>query len=1352
MSVTIDSLDIQIRSSAGSAAANIDRLADSLKRLRENGKLTVVVNNLQRLSTALSSLQVTSAGLSSLRGLAGAMKALSSVQKSAGLNSILNALSRLPGIVNSLDSTTLATFTLRIQQLAAALRPLATELERVGTAFSRLPARIQQIVTATNRLNTNLEEVESNLQNLDVNGLNFASFVTGLQGVMAALQGVRDQLVAYISDAIEWDGIQFRFGRAFGEDADMVYQYAQKVSDTLKINMQQFMQYSSLYGSLLSGFGMEQEKVTTISIGLTELSYDIWAAYNDRYKTLEDASEAVRSAITGEIEPIRNAGIALTEASMQEYLDSLGMAHIRMANLSEAQKAQVRYAVMMESAMNQGIIGTYAAEMHTAEGAVRTLSQQMKSLGQAIGSIFIPILSAVIPWISAFVSILYDAIAAVAAFFSIPFFKINWGSPTKGLSSGLGDVAESAGAAEKALGGAGGAAKKLKDYTMGFDELNIIDPDSASGGGGGGGGGGAEAGEADWEGLDLETMWDESVFAKAAKQVDELKQKILDWFGKWKAEIAIISGALATLSIAALLTKLGTALQWGEKFLGVMGSIKKLASTAIVITLSFALTKASFANFMSEDGSFWDYVAGLIIGGAASWVLYSMWGPAGLAIGFGVTAVASVSAIIEEGGFNGETFLVGLTGLASAIASFAVAWKKTNLPAIIGDIGAFFALLRAGNSLPSVLAAAFPNLANAIAPVLGEFGAFFALLREGNSIWSVLAAAFPKLANALSPFLGQISAFFSLLRDGNSLWSVLSAAFPGIANAISTAVTAVGSFLGAITGPMIAAGAAIIAAIASVVLFLSRNWEKVTEAAKNFFNENIVPKLESMKESWEKIKEALSPAVELFKKASEWVKDLAKSFTEWWNEVEPLKVALDWINDGLKKITKPIKNAAKAFGEWWKEVKPLKTALGWLGDALEFVGGVIFAFLSGALAGAFSALVTMIEGFVQTFSGIIQIVSGVVQFLVALFTGGDVQEAVDLMISGIVDTFKGLWKMISAPIIEFWNGVVDWFWSLWDELVGHSIVPDMINAIVDWFLSLPGKIFGAVEEFIKGIIDRFKNMWSDIQDWWGSKVAPKFTEEYWKKVFETIRSAISTKLQEVKQKAAEKWAEIKEWFNLHVAPKFTVSYWKEKFDSMRSALSDKLGEVKKAAQDKWDEIKRWFDTNIAPKFTKDYWADKFSGLKDGLAEAIRGGINAAVAKINSFINWLNGHLKITLPAITIAGKSVFDGANFQVVSIPNIPQFAQGGVIEDGLFTMNRGEIAGKFTNGKSVVANNQMIVEGIAAGVYSAVVAAMNDTNGGNSQNINVYLDGKQIYASVKKTEAERGVSLMGNQLGYAY
>jgi hypothetical protein len=63
---------------------------------------------------------------------------------------------------------------------------------------------------------------------------------------------------------------------------------------------------------------------------------------------------------------------------------------------------------------------------------------------------------------------------------------------------------------------------------------------------------------------------------------------------------------------------------------------------------------------------------------------------------------------------------------------------------------------------------------------------------------------------------------------------------------------------------------------------------------------------------------------------------------------------------------------------------------------------------------------------------------------------------------------------------------------------------------------------------------------------------------------------------------------------------------------------------------------------------------------------------------------------------------------------------------------------------------NNDQIVTAVSQGVYSAVRAAM--SGNGNGQNVNVYLDGKQIYASVKKTETERGLSLMGSQLGYAY
>lgn len=86
-----------------------------------------------------------------------------------------------------------------------------------------------------------------------------------------------------------------------------------------------------------------------------------------------------------------------------------------------------------------------------------------------------------------------------------------------------------------------------------------------------------------------------------------------------------------------------------------------------------------------------------------------------------------------------------------------------------------------------------------------------------------------------------------------------------------------------------------------------------------------------------------------------------------------------------------------------------------------------------------------------------------------------------------------------------------------------------------------------------------------------------------------------------------------------------------------------------------------------------------------------------------------------------------------------IKQHKTGGRIEDGLFTMNKGEIAGKFDDGTTIVANNQQIIQGIKRGVYSAVVSAMKDTNG-NRTGGNVYMDGRKVgYTVAKSSYAEQ-------------
>ena len=145
-------------------------------------------------------------------------------------------------------------------------------------------------------------------------------------------------------------------------------------------------------------------------------------------------------------------------------------------------------------------------------------------------------------------------------------------------------------------------------------------------------------------------------------------------------------------------------------------------------------------------------------------------------------------------------------------------------------------------------------------------------------------------------------------------------------------------------------------------------------------------------------------------------------------------------------------------------------------------------------------------------------------------------------------------------------------------------------------------------------------------------------------------------------------------------------------------------------------------------------------------------MNAGIDKINNFITRVNSALRWDWSAFNFMGQEIFPSGSFTLATIPTISRFENGGFIEDGLFTMNRGEIAGKFNNGKSVVANNEQIIAGISEGVYSAVVTAMSETQSGGGQPVIVYLDGKQIYSSVKRTESRRGVNLMGNQVGYVY
>lgn len=553
----------------GDASQKINRLATALAALGNLSSFRSTTNSIVKLNSALTQLKWTDGD--KLASLANGLRPLSELDK-AHLTSFINQLGKLPGVINELEKADIDKFTRQMKDLSAAMKPFADEMQKVSNGFSAFPSKIQRIIASTNRYNGTVNKAASGTRA-------WSEALAGikLSTVIYASNRIGAIIAEYMYKASEWEGIMYRFGRAFGEEAEENYKWILKLNSELQINVQKFMQYASIYGTMLKGFGVAQKDAAAMAMNYTELTYDIWAGYNDIYKTFEDAAIAVRSAIAGEVEPIRRAGFTIVDSQLKITAANYGIAYSTQS-ASEELKSYLRYLTLIDQARAQDLIGTYAREMTTAEGLMRTLRQQLASLSQAFGSFLLPALVKVLPYVQAFVELIGEAIAALAQLFGIDLKPVDFSSGVNAGAAGAGAMADN-------LEDASGAAKKLKQYTAGFDELNVFDPNQGSGGAGIGAGGGGSL-----EGMfDIDKLWDESIFNSINSQVDELKEKLKDVL----ATVTSIAAGILAWKVA-------------KDFLTALKLLKELGSKGFAFKLDFQVL--GLAMFLADLKEFERYL------------------------------------------------------------------------------------------------------------------------------------------------------------------------------------------------------------------------------------------------------------------------------------------------------------------------------------------------------------------------------------------------------------------------------------------------------------------------------------------------------------------------------------------------------------------------------------------------------------------------------------------------------------------------------------------------------------------------------------------------------------------------
>lgn len=729
--VNITSLSVEISAESQGAELNIDKLTSAISNLRTKGNVTKVVNSLDKLAGSIATLKQASVGMSGLDKIASFLNGLSNVNPTASaksINTVVNAIKKIPAAVSGLNgvdfysmsgsitqltnalaplsildasnlkalgsafnaigkvpdlteklkATDLDSFASSCQKISAAITPLVSQLDKVGNAFAKLPPQLSKVVTQANRVTAANEKQRKSYLSLSnqMNGFmrNMAKLVS-----LKAIAEYLGNAVAKFNDFYEATDL---FHNAMGNLSGEADTLISKMQGLLGVDPTKAMTYMATIQSLDTSFGLTSDKAYILSKNLTQLAYDEGSYWN---KNVAETFTAMSSAISGEIEPIRRLGVDLSQARLQQELLALGF-NKQVSSLSQADKAVLRYIAIMKQTAN--VQGNLAQTIQSPANQIKILKAQLDMLAKSVGSLLYPAMKSILPPLIAAVQLIREFVQWVAKLMGV---KVVFTDFTKSAGSvgGIGDAMDDTTDSTKK------AAKALKDYTMGFDELNIIDPTQGSSGSGGGASAGNILGDVDLSGYDMFKQYNEEF----AKQIDAIKQKIKAMLPL----IATVATALAAWKLTNLITDIVDAI---SKMNALKSIVLGLGVFTVGVVLEITGIKDAIENGVNGK-NFAEIVLGALIGTTGAAILGK--GIAQFIVtGFGNTAVGA--AIKAAGGST-----------AGAIIGAAVGGVVTGIPMFV--TGVYDAVKNGLNTLNGILIPLGSTMAGAgIGAIIGSLG------------------------------------------------------------------------------------------------------------------------------------------------------------------------------------------------------------------------------------------------------------------------------------------------------------------------------------------------------------------------------------------------------------------------------------------------------------------------------------------------------------------------------------------------------------------------------------------------------------------------------------------------------
>jgi hypothetical protein len=204
-------------------------------------------------------------------------------------------------------------------------------------------------------------------------------------GIGAALAGSAVLVKQSIDNAADLGEAINKTEVVFKGAAGTVKDFSKTTANDLGISRAAALEAAGGYGAMFQALGLARKPAADMSMSLVKLAADMGSLHN---QDPTEMLEKIRAGMSGEMEPLKQFGIVLSETAVKEHAYKEGIA-ARGAELEESEKVQARYSLLMKQ--SAAAHGDFGNTMNSLPNLQRRFSAGWTDLTAKLGKAFLPI-------------------------------------------------------------------------------------------------------------------------------------------------------------------------------------------------------------------------------------------------------------------------------------------------------------------------------------------------------------------------------------------------------------------------------------------------------------------------------------------------------------------------------------------------------------------------------------------------------------------------------------------------------------------------------------------------------------------------------------------------------------------------------------------------------------------------------------------------------------------------------------------------------------------------------------------------------------------------------------------------